>query len=144
MKNKESYCDKMYYNKEKIKIVICEICSKTIYLDEKKFKQLLDVLEEFIDLATFTSSDGKNILKRKISEAKNFKELIDIFKNTELTYNEKEMELTKKIYLKALDNNSNYAEKTKIALSKIIKSSSTLQEMAQKVLSYLCTNGISV
>ena len=109
----------------------------------RNYKQFLDVIEEFIDIANSISEGEKNELKDKIKKVKDFKELITILKDSNLSYNEQEIELAKKICLKVLEENPNYGQETKYVLSGIVKSQIPIKEMVQRIVLYLCTHDIS-
>ena len=122
------------------KIVVHEFWSNP---NGRNYKQFLDVIEEFIDIANSISEDDKNELKDKIKKVKDFKELITMFKDSNLSYNEQEIELAKKICLKILEENPNYGKETKYVLSGIVKSKNPIKEMVQRIILYLCTHDIS-
>ena len=109
----------------------------------RNYKQFLDVIEKFIDIANSISGDEKNELKNKIKKVKDFKELIDILKNSNLSYVEKEIELAKKICLSVLEANPNYGKETKSNLSNIVQYGNTFKEMVQRIIIYLCTHDVS-
>lgn len=109
----------------------------------RNYKQFLDVIEEFIDIANSISEGEKNELKDKIKKVKDFKELITILKDSNLSYNEQEIELAKKICLKILEENPNYGQETKSNLSNIVQYGNTFKEMVQKIIIYLCTHDVS-
>ena len=109
----------------------------------RNYKQFLDVIEKFIDIANSISGDEKNELKNKIKKVKDFKELIDILKNSNLSYVEKEIELAKKICLNVLEANPNYGKETKSNLSNIVQYGNTFKEMVQRIIIYLCTHDVS-
>lgn len=111
--------------------------------NDRNYKQFLDVTEKFINLANSISEGERNELKEKIKKVKDFKELITILKNSNLSYNEQEIELAKKICLKILEENSNYGQETKYVLSGIVKSQIQIKEMVQRIIVYLCTHDIS-
>lgn len=122
------------------KMVVHEFWSNP---NDRNYKQFLDVIEKFINLANSISEDEKNELKEKIKKVKDFKELITILKDSNLSYNEQEIELTKKICLKILEENTNYGQETKYVLSGIVKSQIPIKEMVQRIIVYLCTHDIS-
>lgn len=122
------------------KIVLREFWSNP---NGRNYKQFLDVIEEFIDIANSISDDEKNELKDKIKKVKDFKELINIIKDSNLSYEEKEMELNKKACLKALDENPKYGKDTKDVLRGIIQSKITFQEMFKRIITYLRTHDVS-
>jgi len=122
------------------KIVLQEFWSNP---NGRNYKQFLDVIEEFIDLSNSISEDEKNELKDKIKKVKDFKELINILKDSNLSYIEKEIEFAKKICLKVLEANPNYGKETKYVLSGIVKSQIPIKEMVQRIIVYLCTHDIS-
>lgn len=109
----------------------------------RNYKQFLDAIEEFIDIANSISKGEKNELKDKIKKVKDFKELITILKDSNLSYNEQEIELAKKICLKILEENPNYGQETKYVLSGIVKSKIPIKEVVQRIILYLCTHDIS-
>lgn len=109
----------------------------------RNYKPFLDVIEEFIDIANSISEDEKNELKNNIKKVKDFKELITILKDSNLSYNEQEIELAKKICLKILEENPNYGQETKYVLRGIVKSQIPIKEMVQRIILYLCTHDIS-
>lgn len=109
----------------------------------RNYKQFLDVIEEFIDIANSPLEGEKNELKDKIKKVKDFKELITILKDSNLSYNEQEIELVKKICLKLLEENPNYGQETKYVLSGIVKSKISIKEVVQRIILYLCTHDIS-
>lgn len=122
------------------KMVVHEFWSNP---NDRNYKQFLDVIEEFINLVNSISEGEKNELKDKIKKVKDFKELITILKDSNLSYNEQEIELAKKICLKVLEENPNYGQETKYVLSGIVKSQIPIKEMVQKIILYLCTHDIS-
>lgn len=122
------------------KIVVHEFWSNP---NGRNYKEFLDVIEEFIDIANSISEDDKNELKDKIKKVKDFKDLITMFKDSNLSYNEQEIELAKKICLKILEENPNYGKETKYVLSGIVKSKIPIKEMVQRIILYLCTHDIS-
>ena len=135
------YCG-AYYDKTigQKKMVVHEFWSNP---NDRNYKQFLDVIEEFINLVNSISEDEKNELKDKIKKVKDFKELITMLKDSNLSYNEQEIELAKKICLKILEENPNYGKKTKHVLSGIVKSQIPIKEMVQRIILYLCTHDIS-
>lgn len=122
------------------KVVLHEFWSNP---NDRNYKRFLDIIEEFINLANSISEDEKNELKDKIKKVKDFKELITILKDSNLSYNEQEIELAKKICLKILEENPNYGHETKYVLSGIVKSQILIKEMVQRIIVYLCTHDIS-
>ena len=122
------------------KIVVHEFWSNP---NGRNYKQFLAVIEEFIDITNSISENEKNELKNKIKVVKDFKELIGILKDSNLSYTEKEIELAKKICLKILEENPNYGQETKYVLSGIVKSQISIKEMVQRIILYLCTHDIS-
>lgn len=122
------------------KIVLREFWSNP---NGRNYKQFLDVIDEFIDLANSISEDEKNELKDKIKKVKDFKELINILKDSNLSYTEKEIELAKKICLKVLEANPNYGKETKSNLSNIVQYGNVFKEMVQRIIIYLCTHDVS-
>ena len=122
------------------KIVLREFWSNP---NGRNYKQFLDVIEEFIDIANSILEDEKNELKDKIKKVRDFKELIGILKDSNLSYTEKEIELAKKICLKVLEANPNYGKETKINLSNIVQYGNTFKEMVQRIVIYLCTHDVS-
>lgn len=121
-------------------IVIREFWSNS---NGRNYKQFLDVIEEFINLSNSISEDEKNELKDKIKKVKDFKELISIFKDSNLSYTEKEIELAKKLCPKVLEENLNYGKETKSNLSNIVQYENTFKEMVQQIVIYLCTHDVS-
>ena len=97
--NRKSYIESYHcgycgadYDKtiNKKKIVLREFWSNP---NGRNYKQFLDVIDEFIDLANSISEDEKNELKDKIKKVQDFKELINKLKDSNLSYTEKEIEL---------------------------------------------------
>lgn len=109
----------------------------------RNYKQFLDVIEEFINLSNSISEDEKNELKDKIKKVKDFKELISIFKDSNLSYTEIEIELAKKLCLKVLEENPNYGKETKSALKNIVQYGNKFKEMVPRIIIYLCTHDVS-
>lgn len=111
--------------------------------DDRNYKQFLNVIEEFINLTKPITDENKNELKEKIKKAKDFNELINIFKDYNISFTEKEIELVKKIYLKILEGNPNYGKETKYVLNGIVESQIQIKEMAERIILYLCTHDIN-
>ena len=122
------------------KIVIREFWSNP---NGRNYKQFLDVIEELINLVNSISEDEKNELKDKIKKVKDFSELILIFKDSNLSYNEQEIELAKQICFKVLDENPNYGRDTKNTLRNIVQYGKEFQKMVKQIITYLCTHDVS-
>ena len=122
------------------KIVIHEFWSNP---NGRNYKQFLDVIEELINLVNSISGDEKNELKDKIKKVKDFNELILILKDSNLSYNEQEIELAKQICFKVLDENLNYGRETKNTLRNIVQYGKEFQKMVKQIITYLCTHDVS-
>lgn len=135
------YCG-AYYDKTigQKKMIVHEFWSNP---NDRNYKQFLAEIEEFINLANSISEDENNELKDKIKKVKDFKELINILKDSNLSYTEKETEFVKKTCLKVLEANPNYGKETKSSLSNIVQYGNTFKEMVQRIIIYLCTHDVS-
>jgi len=110
--------------------------------NKKNYLTFINILKDFIDLSNCLSSAEKSEMKDKIGKINDFSEIIRIFRESKLSFDEKSFQIAKKYCLKVLEENDVYGKETKHILKGIVESNISLQDMVCRIITYICTHDV--
>ena len=110
--------------------------------NKNNFKHFKDLLDQLVDCFECSKEEKENI-KRRIDGVSDYVDIIQIMSSTNLTPNEKQIELLKNYCLKSFEENPNIGTKTKKILSEIISRREDGIKIYFYVIKYVCTHNVS-